>query len=214
MGRKRKQTLQDWAAGLEGATGCIVALGERSVKQRVVVVVEAHREAAKGYEIPVVVASDAFDVFELAESEAMNEGWGDDGCPTLRLTALHGAQLARGRSWQETRRPAELAPDVGEVGAVSALVQGMVRLVDRNTKAMEVLSATIQHREDALTEMLDKLVNARIDVLEAETDAVAAMLEQESNEGAADMGPIEALIEKLTPLVALAQAKQAQPLPA
>lgn len=216
MPRKQRVTLGSWAEGLTDVRGLLVALGERSVKVRAAVVLEEDRAAAEALGHPVVLAADTYELVTLAEMEASNEGWGDEGTPLARFTALCGPQLARGRSWQETRRePAEVSPEaaVDSAGAVAAMAAGCVRMMREHTLAMAELRQVVAHREDTLEAMLERLVDARISQVEAEAEGVAALLEAaaEQSEPGINLDALAQLNETVGSLVQLAGLKLPAP---
>lgn len=202
MPRKQRQSAIAWSETVTDLRGLVVALGDRTVKARSVIVLEEDREAANGLGHPLITAADTYDLVTTAEREAENEGWGDEGTPTLRLTSLCGPQLRRGRSWQQTHRhdtEPSAAEQVDTAGAVAAMAAGCVRMMREHTAGMEVLRQTIAHREDKMTELLERLVDSRIAQVEAEADGVAALLEAaaEGEGGGLDLSALDKLNETL-----------------
>ncbi len=180
--------------------------GEKKSSTTVLLYLEAHEKlATTGQEgVSYRSAADLADLSELGRDALDESGWPDD-CDWIRLYAY---AVQDGRKVQisscRATAPKERQQETGDMArAVESMANAQVRLLDKVTGIIGELGDVISAREDKLAQVLEQMIEARGNELEAHatalTNAVETALEQGGSNEMEEMGVLvlAALAERL-----------------
>ena len=181
----QKKSLRQWLEGLsDSVTAVRVRVGGRSNPATVAIVaLSDHGLASKAIaETEPYIVGTPSELVDAVEAEALAAGWPEEtGCETLRCHALTGTgkQVSSFQKSADVRQSkAHLPP---EWGVIDRLVNGYLQMGGELRRSVQVLSDTLQKREEAYIRSRmdaqdsdDAYFNARLDAQDAELQALAA----------------------------------------
>lgn len=135
---------------------------------------DAARKRTKDSDHALIIVRDVSELRDQVLDLADGAGWPDE-LPTCKLHAFNAAgQELPG--WQRTvKNPIPTATAGADPMAV--LVDGMVRMADRQGRALEALGAALQHREEVMADTIEAMLETHAQRQEVEAELVHTQVE-------------------------------------
>jgi hypothetical protein len=181
----QKKSLRQWLEGLsDSVTAVRVRVGGRSNPATVAIVaLSDHGLASKAIaETEPYIVGTPGELVDAVEAEALAAGWPEEqGCETLRCHALTGTgkQVSSFQKSSDVRQSRTQLPP--EWGVIDRLVSGYLEMGGELRRSVQVLSDTLQKREEAYLQSRmdaqdsdDAYFTARLDAQDAELQALAS----------------------------------------